>query len=306
MEFTVVATTFNDSKGITKYLDSIMSQTLLPKEIIIADGGSKDDTVRVIQEYADGKSVKITVDFGKRLNIAEGYNTAIRLAKTDVILITGIGNLYENTYAEKLVTTMENTDAEIVHGVIRGQDNGWFSRIYNKAYLRGDKGKIPFLPSNRGVLIKKSVFDRVGYFYEKFIYAGEDTEFFLNTLNAGIKTESCDAAILYWDTPHTFKEDKKKTKMYALSKWQFMDNKKTIRSQAIKMLFPIIALAVLVIFITKWYVWALYALGYCTFAMRLKSFNPFVIGLRFVDDFLDSYYYFATSKYGKPEYKVKR
>ncbi len=94
-DYSVVATTFNDSKEMDTYLNSICSQSLKPIEIVIADGGSKDDTVAIIEAYKSKTDIPIRVLGGRRLNIAEGYNEAIRAAKAPVIGVTGVGNIYE-------------------------------------------------------------------------------------------------------------------------------------------------------------------------------------------------------------------
>ena len=70
MKYSVVATSFNDSADIVEYLENICSQTYLPEEIVIADGGSKDDTVEKIKKYSISSSVKIRVVEKGRLNIS--------------------------------------------------------------------------------------------------------------------------------------------------------------------------------------------------------------------------------------------
>ena len=51
MKYSVVATTYNDSLDIIKYLEDISNQSYPPDEIVIADGGSKDDTVEKIKQF---------------------------------------------------------------------------------------------------------------------------------------------------------------------------------------------------------------------------------------------------------------
>ena len=47
----LVATTFNNEDEILLFLDNIFSQSYLPGEIVISDGGSKDKTVELILNY---------------------------------------------------------------------------------------------------------------------------------------------------------------------------------------------------------------------------------------------------------------
>jgi glycosyltransferase involved in cell wall biosynthesis len=47
----VVCPTFNSAKFIARTLESAVNQTLAPREIIISDDGSTDDTVAVVEEF---------------------------------------------------------------------------------------------------------------------------------------------------------------------------------------------------------------------------------------------------------------
>ena len=51
MKVSVVMAVYNGGKYIRRQLESIMSQTRLPDEIIICDDRSADDTVRIADEY---------------------------------------------------------------------------------------------------------------------------------------------------------------------------------------------------------------------------------------------------------------
>ena len=72
MKYSVVATTFNDSLDIIKYLEDIINQSYPPDEIVIADGGSKDDTVEKIKQFSFTSSITIRVVEKGRLNISQG------------------------------------------------------------------------------------------------------------------------------------------------------------------------------------------------------------------------------------------
>ena len=52
MRVTVISTVLNEGEAIRRLLDSLLAQTRRPDEVVIVDGGSRDSTVAVIQEYA--------------------------------------------------------------------------------------------------------------------------------------------------------------------------------------------------------------------------------------------------------------
>ena len=51
MTISLCITVFNEEKYITALLESIVSQTKQPDEVIIVDGGSTDKTVALIKPY---------------------------------------------------------------------------------------------------------------------------------------------------------------------------------------------------------------------------------------------------------------
>jgi glycosyltransferase involved in cell wall biosynthesis len=48
MKTSLITTVYNEQNSISDFLKSIFEQTLLPDEIVIVDGGSKDQTVQMI------------------------------------------------------------------------------------------------------------------------------------------------------------------------------------------------------------------------------------------------------------------
>ncbi len=52
MRLIVLMSTYNGERYIREQLDSLLSQTLRPDQILIRDDGSRDDTVAILEEYA--------------------------------------------------------------------------------------------------------------------------------------------------------------------------------------------------------------------------------------------------------------
>ena len=59
IKFTVIGTSFNDAKIILNYFTSIMQQTFQPVEYILVDGGSTDNTVEMVKEFAEKRMLQI-------------------------------------------------------------------------------------------------------------------------------------------------------------------------------------------------------------------------------------------------------
>lgn len=221
MKCSVVLTTFNDSEGIDAFLRQMVAQSRLPDEIVIADGGSRDDTVKLIEEFGSRSPVRVILDSGKRLNIAQGYNVAIRKAHGDVFLLVGVGNRYATDYVESMCSALENGDSDICYSLIRGSDESEFAREYNRSFLNGESGLDIHMGSNHGALVRRSVFEKVGLFYEQFFYAGEDGEFYNRVKAAGLKSTPVPSAVALWDVPSDEKSFLRQIRVYTIAQLQF-------------------------------------------------------------------------------------
>lgn len=304
MKYAIVTTTYNDETGIGKYIENILMQTILPVELIIADGGSKDNTCKIINKYSKEFADKIQIKLyaAGRLNIAEGFNLAIKSSSEEIIGITGVGNHYPNDYFEKLLAGMKKNGCEVCYGTIRGEGLNKFQKVYMQAFLiRDAQCKIP---CNRGVLIKKSVFQKIGFFYESFIYAGEDAEFFELAQRSGINMKYIDNAEFVWETPKNFKEYVKQTKNYTIAKLQMKETKKIVLNTITKIL--IIILGILFICFKPFISLLLLFLCGCLFLVhsKIKGISSMMLYLNY--KVLTIIYTIRYAEYLKKKYKVIR
>ncbi len=100
MRVTVISTVLNEGEAIRHLLDSLLVQTRRPDEVVIVDGGSRDNTVAVIQEYAARLPLRVLVEPGA--NISRGRNIAIAAATGDVIAAVDAGVWLEPQWLAKL------------------------------------------------------------------------------------------------------------------------------------------------------------------------------------------------------------
>lgn len=303
--FSVIATSYNDTAIIEQYITNLSKQTLKANEYILVDGGSSDDTVQRAETVGARLGMPIKVYSGERLNIAQGYNRGIEKASYDVIIITGIGNEYDEHFFECLLEEYSKTNSRIVYGRTIGQDNGVFSKAYNSAFLGGEKGVIPSLPSNRGVLIEKNVFTMVGMFYEKFVYAGEDTEFFHRTQKNGIDVGITNDAVLYWETPKNMKEFLKQREVYYIGKMQHTGTTKSDLF-AYVILLAIIFASALTVFLGIHYFFGAIVLFLAVGCFHYKTINVIAPILRLLDKVLPCYYLLTKIKFSKSPYKMEK
>ena len=85
-KISVIIPTYNSANFIEKTLESLISQTVLPEEIIIVDDGSKDNTVEIINKWAQNKkSLNIKFKQNQHKGPGEARNIGIHLSTGDWI-----------------------------------------------------------------------------------------------------------------------------------------------------------------------------------------------------------------------------
>lgn len=233
MTYSVIATTFNDSKEISVFMEDMLNQTLSPNEIIVVDGGSKDNTVSILEKIKSENTSKtiITILSGKRLNISQGYNAGLDAVTTECVGIVGIGNRYDKNFFVNLMSDLESDQSiDISYCRVRGQQKNAFQKLYADTFLRGEDGDIPLTPTNHGVLARMEAINKLGRFYENFIYAGEDAEYYCRVKKLGLKAYCNPNAMSFWDTPSSFKEFKKQVKNYTIAEMQLSTVLQSLRS----------------------------------------------------------------------------
>ena len=164
-------------------MDSLLNQTRQPDEIVICDGGSTDDTVAFLDEYA-GRLPGLRVVAEAGANISQGRNRAVAEAKGPIIACTDAGVRLDSSWLEELVAPFENDASSqgrrigAVAGFFVAEASGPFQLGMGATVLPRVEEVTPsrFLPSSRSVAFRKALWERVGGYPEWLDYC-EDLVF---------------------------------------------------------------------------------------------------------------------------------
>ncbi len=177
MKVSVIATVKNEGEAIRKLLDSLTAQTRQPDEVIFVDGGSTDDTVEVLESYADVLPLRVLVRPG--CNISAGRNAAIVEATGEVIASTDAGVRLSPNWLEDLVRPFQSRgDVQVVSGFFVADPQTAFETAMGATVLPALEDLDPerFLPSSRSVAFRKGAWERAGRYPEWLDYC-EDLVF---------------------------------------------------------------------------------------------------------------------------------
>lgn len=222
MKISVCLTVFNEEKSVSKLLESLIKQTEKPDEIVIVDGGSADDTVRIIRHLQNkDRRIRLLVQNSSR---AEGRNLSVELAKNELIAITDADCTADSKWLSKIREPFKHKEIDMVAGFYRMVANTSFERALSYFLAVTPKRfNSDFLPSTRSVAFRKSLWVRVGGFPESSDNSAEDTDFNYEVVKAGAGIGRAKEAIVYWKIPTNVKSAFKK--FYDYAKW---DAKKMI------------------------------------------------------------------------------
>ena len=176
MKVSIITATYNSATTIAACMDSVLNQSYTDIEYIIMDGGSEDDTVKIITEAAKlnpNVIFKSEPDKGiyDALNkgIARATGTIIGfvhsddfLADTDVI--SSIVETFKTEHADGVYGNLHYVAFDNTDKIIRN----WISKPYKKKLLK--KGWMPAHPS---LFLKKEIYDTYGLFNMNYKIAAD-------------------------------------------------------------------------------------------------------------------------------------
>ena len=172
LKLSIITVNLNNSAGLQKTIESVISQTFTNFEYIIIDGGSIDGSKQVIEKYAD----KITYWVSEKdKGIYNGMNKGIKVAKGEYCLFLNSGDWLINNEILQIAFNL-NFEEGIVYGNIL-LDNKLKKYQNTLDIMTFVKKTIPHPAS----FIKRILFEKYGLYNEKNKIVS-DWEFFMQVI----------------------------------------------------------------------------------------------------------------------------
>jgi glycosyltransferase involved in cell wall biosynthesis len=206
---TLICTLYNEEQTVVEFLDSAFQMSCLPGEFIIVDGGSTDQTTKLISEYLNTvkspPNFRLIVDPSCNKNvtpgpIGKGRNVAISNARNDIIACTDCGCVLDKFWLEHLTAPLlENLDTMVVAGWYLPDARSFFERCIGTVFLLPPDAVNPnsVTPSSRSIAFRKSVWEKVNGYPEVY-YTAEDTWYVAKIRESGLNIVFAPNAIVYW------------------------------------------------------------------------------------------------------------
>lgn len=188
----------NEGGSLARLLDSLAAQTRQPDEVVVADGGSTDNTKEVLQAYAPRFNLTILDCPGA--NISQGRNAAIAHARGEIIASIDGGVRLDPHWLEEIIKPFACADPpDVVSGFFLPDPYNTFETALAATTLPALREIRPqtFLPSSRSVAFRKAAWAYVHGYPEWLDYC-EDLVFDFSLRAAGFRFAFAPKAIVFF------------------------------------------------------------------------------------------------------------
>jgi glycosyltransferase involved in cell wall biosynthesis len=179
MKISIITVTLNSAKTLRDTLNSVHSQNYNNIEHIIVDGGSGDETLKILKQYSF-KNKKIFIK--KNYGIYKSINYGIKHAKGEIIHILNSDDIYNsNSIIKKMMLNIhkqKKIDLFIGNLIFfkERKINSSTRYIESKKFKKKDL-KFGIMPAHPALFVRNRLYKKYGTYNEDFKIAS-DFDFF--------------------------------------------------------------------------------------------------------------------------------
>lgn len=165
MKISIITATFNSGKTIRDTLESVLRQTYDNYELIVKDGGSKDNTLDICREYEERFKGRMKIISSPDKGIYDAMNQGLSSASGDIVGILNSDDFY--TSDDILITVADTFAKEYTIDALYGdvhyvdsQDTNKIVRFYSSRLFRRSWMRFGFMPAHPSFYCRKETYDR--------------------------------------------------------------------------------------------------------------------------------------------------
>lgn len=196
LSVSIVIPAKDESASLPALVSSIARQSFQPDEVIIVDGGSRDDTVRIAMRLSE-EYPKLRVIETSGASPGQGRNIGIREARNEWVALTDAGIILSDDWLERLTDKVtEVSDTDIVCGNFAPVMTSLFEKVAAISYVPGQRPGEVRGKTIASYLMKRAVWEKVGGFPD--MRAAEDLAFMEAAEEKGFKITFAPEAMVMW------------------------------------------------------------------------------------------------------------
>ena len=211
----VLLSTYNSEESIGESIESLLSQTYKNLEILISDDGSTDSTKEICKKFQLKDERVLFSSNKKNVGLTKSLNNLAQKASGSLIARHDADDISLPYRIEEQIEFMKKKklDAVTTRSLVKQNNKkrpGISFYIPDKLLINR---KNPFIHGT--LIIKKNVFQEIGYYDERFYYA-QDYKLFYDLLNKGYKVKTLNKALYILNTENNISsENLEKQNYYA-------------------------------------------------------------------------------------------
>ncbi|MED3746821.1 glycosyltransferase family 2 protein [Geobacillus stearothermophilus] len=198
MEVSIVTLTWNSEDYIEQMLGSLINKLRgegIEYEIFVIDNGSTDKTLEILKRIQKSEKRLFYIPLCKNLGTTFSRNIGLKLCTKEYVLIVDSDTDFSETSFVELINSFNEINSErigvvhpqLVHPTGEVQNSALkfpnfknkLKRFLGKEDVYYDLNKIQKIDYGISAawLLRKKIFDEIGYLDEKIFYAPEDAEY---------------------------------------------------------------------------------------------------------------------------------
>ena len=211
----VLLSTYNSEETLGESIDSLLNQTYKNLEILISDDGSIDSTIEICKKFQLKDERILLFSNKKNIGLTKSLNNLAQKASGSLIARHDADDISLPDRIEEQIQFMnkKRLDAVTTRSLVKQNNKkrpGISFYIPDKLLINR---KNPFIHGT--LIIKKNVFQEIGYYDERFYYA-QDYKLFYDLLNKGYKVKTLNKALYILNTENNISsENLEKQNYYA-------------------------------------------------------------------------------------------
>jgi glycosyltransferase involved in cell wall biosynthesis len=197
VKVSLITVCYNAAALIEDTLNSAINQTFKEFELVIVDGGSKDDTLSKLQAF---KPFIGTLISEKDKGIYDAMNKGVAAAKGEWVYFLNAGDaFYNNNILQDIFTNQSLLGSDLIYAKVETKNEPTGIN-----YINGKPVTLPMFYyhypiCHQGTFAKKSVFSTIGNFELKYPLVA-DSEWFIRLFkNTNLSTKFVDRVVAYYD-----------------------------------------------------------------------------------------------------------
>lgn len=188
----IVTATYNAAAVLPRLIESLLAQTDQDFEWVVADGGSTDGTLEIL-ENAKLKLKNVVIDSRPDFGIYDALNRAVKLSTGEYYVVFGADDVMLSHGVTAFKNELENNGSadfiackfHVGDRISQIRSPRWEFLFSQFAHVTGHAV---------GLLIRKTLHDQVGYYSRKYPIAA-DQLFILLAIHKGAKVHESNAVV---------------------------------------------------------------------------------------------------------------